>query len=523
MYTIKIDNEYLPNGVKIKSGSMNLNQGQAGERAVLSFSLIDMNLGPNDPYIWSTLCGKKIELYEDGILIFGGQLDEPETIKINQHPIFGEKITCIDWHCLTDRVYINQSYPRQLISETFKEMIDDFLSIEGVWYDSNSIKETTSQYVSINCPYVLAGDAFDEMASLINWQWRIGPDKKIYLNEYNYDVAAPLIENVSNYLPKSVKIGDDRSEYYNKKIFKDVNALTDGTIPEKATPTPNQDKGFFVRFPLNQKPEIYITQNIDDPPPEDMVDPRQVGIGGLDTGLQWYWNKGSNIIQQDADAEPITDYLVLKYVGQYKINIIAQNNEAIAERQAIEGGSGIYTNVENADEIEGIEIAEEKAAALIERYSRIATKFYFASYTINLNVGQIIDLIFPSFNVDTSKKDDGSDDLANDNYFLIIEKKIKDVGPLLLKTYVLIDGAPIGGWIKFFSKLIKPGKDWTIRPDAIVDIPIDVDDNWDWGGTYYIRTYDCLYPVDDPGGLYPADDPGGLYPGTITGTTIYYD
>lgn len=513
MYTIKINGSYLPNGVKIKSSSLNLNQGQSGERAVLSFEIIDMNLN-GSPFIWNTLCGQKVELYEDGTLIFGGQLDEPETRKINNHPVFGEKIQCVDWNYLMDRAYINQSYARQLISDTFKDMIDSFLASDGVWYDSNSIKETSGQYVSINCPYVQASQAFDEMASLINWQWKIGPDKKIYLNEYTSSVGTPIIEHVSNYIPNSLITWDDRSEYRNKQVLKDVNALTDGTIPEKASPTPDQDKSWTVRFPLNQKPELYLTENISDPPSDDLVDPSQVGIGGLDSGLTFYWNKNSNIIQQDADADSIEEgkFLVLKYVGQYQIDIIEQDNTAIAERQSVEGGSGLYINVESGNNIEDVTIAESKANAMLDRYARIATKISFSSYTINLEVGQIIDITIPSLNIDTTKN-------SND-YFLVMEKRIKDVGTLLNKSYVLVDGSPVGGWIKFFANLISPGKDWTIRPDAKVDIPVNSEEAYSWDGATTMVTYDCLYPEDDPGGLYPSN---ALYPGTTTSTTVLND
>lgn len=519
-FSIKINGNYLPTGVKVKTGTVNLNQGQSGERAVLSFSLIDTNLGPGDPFIWSTLCGQKIELFENGILKFGGQLDEPKTHKKNNHPVYGEEIQCIDWHFLADKNYINQGYPRQLISETFKDMIDEFLASDGLWYDDDSIKETTNQYISINCPYIKASQVFDEMAGLINWQWRIGPDKKIYLNEYTTNVGIPIIEHVSNYDPFSLEVWDDRSEYRNKQVLKDVNALTDGTIPEKASPTPDQDKSWTVRFPLNQKPEIYITSNIDNP--DGMVDPHEVGIGGLDTGLTFYWNKNSNIIQQDTDAEdiPAGKLIVLKYVGQYKIDIIEQDDDAIKDRRSIEGGNGIYTNIESGSNIEGISVAETKIDAILERYARIAKKLSFSSYTIDLEVGQIIDVTIPSLNIDTTKLDNGDDDDSNENYFLVMEKRISDVGYLLRKTYTLVDGGPIGGWVKFFARLIQPGRDWTIRPDATVEIPIEIEKDWDWSGVVTIKTFTPLFPLDDPGGLYPSNL---LYPGTLTSTQILTD
>jgi hypothetical protein len=517
-FSIKIDGNYLPDGVKVKTGSINLNYPQSGERAVLGFSLIDKNLGPGDPFIWSTLIGKKIELYEDGMLKFGGQLDEPKTRKINNHPIFGESIQCVDWHFLTDKTYINQSYPKKFISETFKDMIDEFLSEDGIWYDDNSIKETSGLYVSINCPYVKANQAFDEMAGLINWQWKVGPDKKFYLNEYTTYEGEPLIEHVSNYIPKSLHKLNDRSEYRNKQVLKDVNALTSADVPEKASPTPDNDKSYTVRFPLNQKPEIYITSNVDSTPPEDMVDPRKIGIGGIDSDKYYYWNKGSNIIQEDDNAPDKDDkFVVLKYVGQYKIDIIDQDDIAIKDRKDIEGGSGLYVNVESGSEIEGISIAEGKISAMLERYARIATKLIFSSYSIDLEIGEIIDVIIPSFNIDTTYLDNGKPDTSNLKYFLVIEKNIQDIGHLLRKTYTIIDGAPIGSWIKYFKGFISPGKEWTIRPDAKVDIAIDNEELLNWGGTVTMRTYNCLYPLDD---LYPSNL---LFPGTLTSTIVMTD
>lgn len=512
MFSIKINNEYLPEGVKVKTGSVNLSYGQSGQRAVLNFTIIDTNL-TGIPYIWSLFIGKKIELYEDGILKFGGQLDEPSTRKINNHPILEMKIICIDWHFITDKRYINQSYQRQLISQTFKDMIDEFLSEDGIWYSNDSIKETTGQYVSINCPYVLSTDAFDEMKNLINWQWKIGANKKFYLNEIDYDEVNPLIENESNYIPNSLYFSRNRDNIINTQIFKNVNALTD-KLTQKATPTPDNDNNFFVRFEINQKPELYISADLVNPLITEMVDPREVGIGGLDSGLTYYWNKGSNIIQKDQNAGdiPAGKFLVVKYVGQYKIDIIEEDEDAINERKSIEGGSGIYANVENATEIEGIEVAEEKAQAIIERYKDIQNIIEFESYTINLEVGQVLDVNFPSFNLN-------SIGIAN-QYFLVIEKKVNDVGYLLRKKYTIVDGAPIGGWIAFFKSMLSPGKTWEIRPDAEVDISISEEETIDWSGEIIVSRYTPLFPLDDPGGLYPSNL---LFPGTFIASNTYND
>ncbi len=507
IFTLKINGVSLPVGVKVKSGSLNINQGKAGEISVLSFVLIDMNPGIT-PFVWNTLIGQKIELWDhNGILIYGGQLDEPKIRKINEHPVYGESITCVDWHYLTNRCYINQSYQKQLISDTFKDMIDDFLAIEGIWYDGTSIVATPGQYVSINCPYVKACDAFNEMAGLINWQWHIGPDKKFYLNDMTSEIGPGLTEHTSNYIPNSLRVSDNREDYRNTQVLKNVHGLT-LLLNEKATPTPDNDNSFIVNFPINQVPALYITTDIDNPLPGEMIDPHEVGIGGIDSGLWFYWNKGSNTIQRDnttvgTPTIPAGSYLVVKYIGQFNIDIVEQDAAAIAARILIEGGSGIYTHVEDGSNIEDVTVAQEKALALLDRYAHISNIIEVETYTIKWEVGQLINVNIPSMNI-------------NDQY-LITEKTVTDVGNLLKTKVTMIDGKPLGGWINYFSNWISPGKDWIIRPDAIVEVQISKSEKVEWHGDVTIKTFDCLYPG---AALWPANN---LYPGTLTSTVTESD
>lgn len=513
-YTVKIDNEYLPDCVKIKAGSLTINEGQPGNPTVCDFELVDKNL-EGAPFIWGTMKGTKVQIYEDGILKFGGQIDVPQTWKINNHPIYGEKIVCIDWMGILQHRTINKSYPRSLISDIAKDFIDSFLYNDGFWYDSLSIPDTTLKYASINYNYTFADKAFAELAGLINWLFWIGPDKKVYFREQSLNTSTiQLIENETNYLPRSLVVEEDPSEYRTKQILRDVNALTD-LITEKASPTPDKDRAYRVSFPLNQKPEIYLSllENIDDPLETERVDPGEVGISGLDTGLTFYWNKDSTEILHDKDADEIPNlhYLVVKYVGKYKIDIIEQDDTAVTSRSLIEGGSGLYENVEKASNIEGISIAESLAEAYLDKYSgNIPLKIGFASYTMDIPNGYFMDVILPSFNIESRISAGGG--------FLVMDKRYMDNGAgLFLKTYVLVDGAPIGGWIDYVKRQSAGEKDFEVRPDALVSVPILSQETIDFSGQVTIKTFDCLYPSNT---LYPNNS---LYPGTLTSTVIEYD
>ena len=148
-------------------------------------------------------------------------------------------------------------------------------------------------------------------------------------------------------------------------------------------------------------------------------------------------------------------------------------------------------------------MAQEKALALLDRYAHISNIIEVETYTIKWEVGQLINVNIPSMNI-------------NDQY-LITEKSVNDVGNLLKTKVTMIDGKPLGGWINYFSNWISPGKDWIIRPDAIVEVQISKSEKVEWHGDITIKTFDCLYPG---AALWPANN---LYPGTLTSTVTESD
>lgn len=509
-FTLKFDGEYLPNGVVVKARSLKINYDQAGTLSTADFTIIDKNLS-GTPFYYTLLVGKIITIYENGVLIWGGTLDEPETSKINNHPVNEHKIKAICHGYICTRLTANQSYPKYKISDLFKLICNTYLSTDGIFYTSSSIMETTTE-VSINCPWTFIDVVFNELVDLIGWQWYIGPDKCLYLNDRTVNIG-PAVSEYSGYIFASLVINDNRSEYRNRQVLKKVNAVTDETL-ETASPTPNNNRSYFVRFPLNKKPKIYITRSKTAPPEEDLVDPRYIGINGLDTGMYWYWSKGDSTITLDNEQEEIQTgyFVVLSYFGQYEIDILETNNTGIAERQAIEGGSGIYDSVENGDGIEGILIGEEKAQAFLNRYSRIAKSIKFDCIGRNFKVGQVCDMVFPTFNINSLTADGAG--------YLVQSLKIQDMGTYLKRTVSFVDGEVVTGWINFYKQWLNKQTYHTIREDALVEIQETVTEVQEWAGTVVMTKIDCLYPADDPGGLYPGP---ALYPGTIDTTRTLYD
>lgn len=504
-FTWKLDGEPPPTGIKISPGTLNINYNEAGTRGVLTFNLIDENLNYSKLYLTELVIGKQIDIYENNILIYSGRIDEPEMRKINQHPIIGVKIICVDHHKICDRILVNQSFPKYEISYLIKLIIDTYLADDDIWYDDDSIRYSGS-FVSINCPYIYCSVVFDELANLVNWQWKIGPDKKFYFDDRTVQLG-PKLSEFDNHLAGSLYVKNDMSDYRNKQILRNLNVITDELI-ETASPTPDNNRSYYVRFPLNSKPQIYITTNENDPPDEDEIDPRFVGINVISEGMQWYWSKNSNTVTQDQEeADIVPPYkVVLKYIGQYTIDVIKSDEEAITERQEIEGGSGLYEDIEDGSYIESIRTGEIKARSLLIQYCRNARKINVSSYNHKWQSGQVCEVDLPTYNINSD--------------YLVSNLSIHDKSYGLLRTATLVDGQNVGGWVKFFKKWMEKSKEYIIREDALVGIPILTNEPMEWGGTIQVIRIDCLYPRDDPGGLYPSNL---LFPGTIDSTRTFYD
>ena len=231
----------FPNGVVVKTKTLNINTTMS-ERSVASFILLDrIPVG----FHFSQIIGRPIQIWEyiDGPfndvdswdLIFAGQVDEPETSNVNRL-IYRNAIVCIDHHAICDRIAVNQSYPKINIDELVKLIIDDYLTEDGIWYDSTSIQSTDKE-VQIVCPYVFCTQIFNELSALLNWTWKITPDKKFYFNDGSSNTAAAIVETRGQ-LAHSIKVKLDRSDYRNIQVLKEVKCEVEAIL-EISQPYPD--------------------------------------------------------------------------------------------------------------------------------------------------------------------------------------------------------------------------------------------------------------------------------------------
>lgn len=513
-FKVLINGADFPDDLYVKSRTLSIDLTEPGQRSVCNFTLIDKN--QTVPFHFNDLCGSLIEVYENvnntWILIFGGSIDEPETRKINNFLTFETKIVCVDHHFICDRIPVNQSYPKIKVHELFMLIVDDYLVDEGIWYDTHSIQETDIE-VSIVCPYIFVSDIFDELVKLLNWQWNIGANKKLYLNDRINNNKGPNVYEYDRHLFASLALINDRSDFRTRQVLKNVHCLTD-ELTETASPYPDGViREYKTIYTLEQKPRIFVTTwfNQSHPLAIEEVDPADIGIGGLYApgSYKWYWNKNSNVITQDENeaAIAINLYVVIMYVGQFQIDIVRDNQDMIDERSLIENNTGLYVDVSDGSGITGEEIAEEEGDALLERYSKIMKKIKIQSYHHRFEPGQVCDCIIPGFNISSL--------VSEGNGYLVGTVRISDIGNKLLRSTELTDGELLGGWIAFFKKSLLTESFFEIRSDSVVSISFTFNEDFVYDEELNITILIELYPDVD---LWPDV---ALYPGTTVSSNNY--
>lgn len=438
MATFLIDGLALPAGVRVLRKTLGINQ-EIGTRAVLKFTIVDLT-GSYRP-----LAGQPIEVYDGLELIFSGFVDEPQERRINGTFGLEQEIICVDNNYIADRRVVAESFDRMKAGDIARWIVTNVLADEGVTVGNIQDGLEVGPVVS---PHLYASQLLNELIELIGFEWRINFDKTLDFYSPATGIATPV--NKSDILANDVVVWRDRSEYRNRQILTNVVSYT--SEQEQELVTDGVVQTFLLRFPLDRKPKVFVN--------DVQVAESDIGILGLDENKKWYWNRAVDKLTQSQDEIPLlaTDKLEIKYFGQYKTTVILDNPEAIEERKAVEGGTGIYEAVEEATNIDSVQAADEKAIALLRKYARIAKKVKVPSEKVAFRVGELKTLNLPEHGI------------SGDYLVMSIAISDRDRGDnKLLYTATLVDGEPIGGWVKFFRNwLERSTRSYTIRENEVV-------------------------------------------------------
>jgi len=422
-FTIKIDSV----GVDIKQESVSIEK-RIEERSIASFAVIDRD-GDGD-YVR----GMPVSIYDAAsTLIFAGFIDNPGQAQLSASGWLLHDITCMDNHYLADKRLVVKAYTNQTLAYIVNDIWTDYLDAEGITIGEVQTGPTIKSAIF---NYVKVSEAFDSLKELSSFIWYIDEVKALYFIDRSTNAAPWNLDN-STYKPiqGSVHLSTGNPLYRNRQYIRGGTAVT-----SEQTETFAGDAvtvAFTVGYPLALEPTVTVGGVGQD-----------VGIKGLESGQDCYWNKGdSTITFTTAPGNAVA--VVVVYYGEYPLITVAVHPTEATTRAAIEGGTGIIEDIVTEVEHETSAGIQESAQAKITEYCRDAEKFIYQTHDSGLAPGQLQAITYAPFGFS-----------AHD--MLIESVSISSSGDYVLYDISCITGPAMGSWAKFFSRILER-QDRTIK------------------------------------------------------------
>lgn len=394
-------------------------------RGVLSLQMRDYSK------VWSPAVGAPVLLYspDDATLKFGGSIearvltDSPDYVGYRDLDL-----TVVDYNQIPGRFLAAEVYVNKTTGYIVEDLRSKYLAADGVTAGTIQAGPTLDVFV---VPYWYVDAAFNKLADLTGFQWTIDRTKALWFAD-RLTTAAPFGIDANSTHVISITVKDSRDQYRNKQYVAGGTTLT--AIRTESFVGDGVLRSFMLAFPAGAAPTVTVNGVS-----------KTVGIGGVSTGKDWYWNAGSVTIAQDTGGTVLGtgDTLAVTYQGQFSILALAQDDSAIAARKAVEGGSGIYENRLDQSAITSVALGNTTAAALLSRYNAPLQVDLVLDGVDGLQAGQLLP-------IDRS-------DLGLSGAYLI--KSVTATGTYAdgrdywTYTITAVDGTAVGGWVQFFLKL----------------------------------------------------------------------
>jgi hypothetical protein len=404
-------------------------------RNTMSFVLIDKT------GLYRPLIGNSVELKKDTTTLFAGTIDTIEESLFDNKLSLIYNINCVDYNQLFDRFIVAQVYENKSLGYIVKDIIDNFINTESITYVNVEDGPTITKAIF---NYKTATSCFNELSELTGYDWYIDYNKDLHFFERSTNNAPfSLTATSGNY--RNVIIETNRDDYRNVQYIRAGNDITDSRT--------ENFKGdgaritFTLKYPVALVPSSIKVNTVS----------KTIGIKGVDTGKDWYWNKGEKEITQDDGGTILTssDDLEVTYRGLFPIIQQAFDDTSISDRVSVEGGSGVYESVEDEPNIDNSDYAEEKAQGLLRRYGTIPQKIKFQTDLDGLEAGQLLSITIPEHSINGT--------------YLISNVVLNDlVSDTLRYSIVALSGENVGGWVNFFEKMISQSQKYVIRENEVL-------------------------------------------------------
>lgn len=417
-------------------GSLSISD-QLNARNTCSFSLSDKT-GAYRPAV-----GAEVIITDGATRIFAGSIDSIG----EENPLGTAALTlnveCVDYNQIADRHLVARVY--ETANQTLRDIVLDIVAKDLAGEGITTVNVQTGPVIDKAVfNYLSAAEAFNDLAELTGFAWSIDYNKDLHFFARETNLASFSISDAL-YNCRAITVSRTREWYRNRQLIRAGQDITDSRTENFKGD--GSSKTFVTGFPVAKVPTVTVN-----------AVSKTVGIRGVDTGKDWYWNKGTNEISQDDAGTALTtsDTLAVTYQGFFPIIISSQSDTEISARAAAEGGSGIYEAIEDQPDLDTVELAAEKADSLLRRYGVIPQICEIETDKAGLAAGQLLTINVAAHSITAQ--------------YLIESVEIADAGDGDRLRYFVraLSGEAMGSWADFFRKLAAAGRKFVIRENEVL-------------------------------------------------------
>lgn len=449
--------------VSVRKNSLNYND-KVNERTTCSFVVMepDFEIEPGMDFV----------IYDDVTKIATGTIESSAEETDSTGSIKYVAVSCVDFSQLIDKRIVYDTFENELAGNIVRVLLNTFFVHEGIAegtiQDGPQISKAVFNYDNGNV-------ALNYLAELTGYSWFIDNEKKLNFFEKSTFQAPFEINDESNNF-RNLKVKKTRAQYRNRQYVRAGLDTTQLINKEKPTPKPDGvSRNFFVRFPVADKPMIFIDGV--------QVHPDEIGVNGFDQNKKFYFSYNSNQITQDNSLPELSvELLEVSYRGLIPIIVVADNPSEFDSRKQLEGGTGIYESVIQEQNVNSRDAALELANAKLDRYGIIPKVITFNTYEHGLKAGQLLPIQNSQHNINDS--------------FLIESVNARDDNGLTLYGVKALDGSALGGWERFFKDLIGASKKLVIRENEVLVLLSFQQESTGWNSSLMMEIIQSLFPSD---------------------------
>lgn len=387
--------------------------------------------------------GQEVIFLRDGVTrVFAGTIDDLTEEKMPGSDALRYTVACVDNNALADRRLVYDAYENQTLAAIVEDIVTEFLAGEGI---TTTYVQTGPVIERAVFNYVTAAQAFDDLAELTGFSWYIDYDKNLrFFSRETHAAPFALTDSSGNF--RNLKVRRTMERYRNRQYIRGgVDLTVERTETFKGD---GETRAFPLQFPIGKVPTAL---SINGGPQ------LTIGILGIDSGKDFYWNKGSNLLTQSDSGTKLTatDTGSVTYQGQFPLTVNAQDDAAIAAMASLTGGTGIIESIEDKPNLDTEPAATDFANAYLRKDGRIPTHIDFETDDDGLEAGQLITITIGAHNLTGA--------------YLIDNVSADDIDGLFLRYKVrALDGESVGGWERFFKNMADQGRKFVIRENEVL-------------------------------------------------------